>query len=102
MNSEFLPKDELAKFIVLNVVRPQLETFAVLAFEAQTVFVTKNQRKPGPTIGAVKLAIPIQVEIHCVQILPLLTQVTCQGRLTQWPPSNEPLEWDFDRQSAPR
>jgi hypothetical protein len=97
-SSEFLPADELAKFIVLDVVRPQIEAFRDrgIPVEAQTVFVAHNQRKNGPKLGAVRRAIPVQVEIRCQPLYSQVTQVICHSRLIQSPPpSGETLEWDL-------
>jgi hypothetical protein len=97
-NSEFIPEDELTKFIVMDVLRPQIETFrdGGIRVAAQTVFVAHNQRKNGPKLGAVKRAIPVEVEIRCRPFDSKGTHVLCQSRLIQSPPtSGEPVEWDL-------
>ena len=110
--AEILPEDDLAKFILTEVVRPQLDTFLDrgIPVEARTVFVAGNQRRNGPTLGAVKRVTPLQVEIRCVGRSGKIsdgtaarspgahfTQVHCQCRLVEWPPpAGAPLEWDLN------
>lgn len=99
-NEEFLPNGELAKFITMQVLRPQVEAFRDRGhpIEATILFVAGKQRREGPTLTAKGRVVRVQIEIHCHWLYTDFTMVLCQCRLLESPPANsggEAFEWDL-------
>ena len=65
--SEFLPTGDLERFILVDVVRPHIESLLDdgVSIQVNAVFVAGRQRKDAGVIGLAKRGLQLNAEIRC-------------------------------------